>query len=301
MRTDSLFYRLFQTDPGLVFEIAGLTVPEPERYRFVAAEVKQTAFRLDGVLEPPRDHPDAPLVFLEAQAQPDAGFYLRFIGEALLYLRQCAKAPAWRAVAFYPDAAVERVEPATEPLLRLPNLHRVYLDRLPLLESPNPKLWLLALILAPEPRLPAIVDQVERYRRGHPGDGVDWLDWLETILVYKLPKLSREDIAAMFNLNQSDLKNTRFYQQVFGEGKDEGRFEGRNEGRNEGRVEGRVEGRAEGRIEGEAEVVRRQLERRFGPLPEGARTRLAAADADTLLRWADRLLDARSLDEVFAP
>lgn len=83
----------------------------------------------------------------------------------------------------------------------------------------------------------------------------------------------------MFHFNESDLKQTVFYQQVFGEGKDEGR--------------------EEGRVEGEAAVVRRLLERRFGPLPESARNRLAAADADTLLVWADRLLDAATLEDVF--
>lgn len=66
MKTDSLFYRLFQSDPTLVFELAGLAVPKPHRYRFVSQEVKQTAFRLDGLLEPPEDLPEAPCVYLEA-------------------------------------------------------------------------------------------------------------------------------------------------------------------------------------------------------------------------------------------
>jgi predicted transposase YdaD len=59
MKTDSLFYRLFQSDPGLALELAGINVPEPERYRFGSHEIKQTAFRLDGVLEPPADQPRA--------------------------------------------------------------------------------------------------------------------------------------------------------------------------------------------------------------------------------------------------
>lgn len=60
-------------------ELAGLAVPAPERYRFGSQEVKPTAFRLDGVLEPPADWPDAPLAFIEVQFQPDDGFYLRFV------------------------------------------------------------------------------------------------------------------------------------------------------------------------------------------------------------------------------
>ena len=76
MKTDTLFYRLFQTDPSLALELADL--PVLGRYRFGSHEVKQTAFRLDGLLEPPIDQATAPLDFVEAQFQPDEEFYLRF-------------------------------------------------------------------------------------------------------------------------------------------------------------------------------------------------------------------------------
>jgi predicted transposase YdaD len=45
---------------------------------------------------------------------------------------------------------------------------------------------------------------------------------IETILVYKLPTLSREEIQAMLELTDVDLKQTRFYQDVFTEGRLEG-------------------------------------------------------------------------------
>ncbi|MDG4557331.1 MAG: DUF2887 domain-containing protein, partial [Candidatus Contendobacter sp.] len=45
MKTDSLFYRLFQRAPALVFELAGLETPAGA-YQFRAEEIKQTAFRL---------------------------------------------------------------------------------------------------------------------------------------------------------------------------------------------------------------------------------------------------------------
>jgi predicted transposase/invertase (TIGR01784 family) len=286
MKTDSLFYRLFQSDPSLALELAGLEVPEPSRYRFGSQEIKQTAFRLDGVLAPPADRPDAPVAFAEVQFQPDAGFNLRFLSEILLYLRQHAPASPWVAAVFYPSASVERTDPAHASLLALPNLKRVYLDQLPLRDSPNPKHWLIALILADEAEIPALVEQAWT-RQPQPADGIDWLDLLETILVYKLPKLTREEIQAMFGYNDIELKQTQFYQQVFGEG------------RVEGRVEGRFEGRLEGRVEGEAALLLRLLERRFGPLPESARQRIAAADAETLLVWGERVLDARALEEIW--
>jgi predicted transposase/invertase (TIGR01784 family) len=70
--------------------------------------------------------------------------------------------------------------------------------------------------------------------------------------------------------------------------------------RRTGRQEGLQEGRQEGRQEGEARMIVRQLQRRFGELSAALRERVEAADVELLERWGDRLLSARSLDEVFA-
>ena len=59
------------------------------------------------------------------------------------------------------------------------------------------------------------------------------------------------------------------------------------------------EGREEGRREALLTLIERQLELKFGPLPEATRARLESADADTLLHWADRVLAADTLDAVF--
>ncbi|MBF0627032.1 MAG: DUF4351 domain-containing protein [Magnetococcales bacterium] len=58
--------------------------------------------------------------------------------------------------------------------------------------------------------------------------------------------------------------------------------------------------REEGREEGEAKIILRQLTRRFGPLPAIIQEKIAQADSTSLERWGDRLLDAGSLEEVFA-
>jgi len=62
----------------------------------------------------------------------------------------------------------------------------------------------------------------------------------------------------------------------------------------------RAEGRQEGRQEGEAEMLLRLLQLRFGPLPVAVTARVTAADAETLLRWSERVLSAPTLDAVFA-
>ncbi|NEO19208.1 Rpn family recombination-promoting nuclease/putative transposase, partial [Moorena sp. SIO4A5] len=69
------------------------------------------------------------------------------------------------------------------------------------------------------------------------------LQLIETILVYKLPKLSRTEIEAMFSL--SDLRQTKVYQEALAEGRLEGIQEGRLEGIQEGRLEGKIQGKLE--------------------------------------------------------
>jgi hypothetical protein len=51
MHTDPLLYRLYQERPATLFELAGLPTPDVA-YALASVEVKQTAFRLDGVLAP---------------------------------------------------------------------------------------------------------------------------------------------------------------------------------------------------------------------------------------------------------
>lgn len=60
------------------------------------------------------------------------------------------------------------------------------------------------------------------------------------------------------------------------------------------------QGMQQGMQQGEAALLERQLIRRFGPLAPETRGRLANAPLDRLGRWADNILDARSLEDVFA-
>lgn len=68
----------------------------------------------------------------------------------------------------------------------------------------------------------------------------------------------------------------------------------------EGERKGRLDGRREVQLAGERAVVLRQLTKRFGPLSEETQERVEQADLATLDRWAERLLSAQSLEEVFS-
>ena len=67
----------------------------------------------------------------------------------------------------------------------------------------------------------------------------------------------------------------------------------------EGEAKGRAEGKAQGRAEGKAETLLRLLQRRFGPVPASARSRVAVGSAAEIDAWLDALLDAQSLTDVF--
>ena len=224
MKTDSLLYRLFQDWPGLVLELAGLD-PAAAGYTLRAEEVKQTAFRLDGVLAPPDDQPDWPLVFIEAQFQPDADFHARWFSELFLYLYRRPPRRAWRAVALFPNRAAEgTVEAAYEVPLTLPWVKRVYLEEALRDPAPTRGIRVLGWLLAPPAAVVAEAQALlaEPAAAGSP-TGPALVDWVETLLVYKLPRLSREEIRNMLNVLNVELQQTRFYQEVFAEGLEEGR------------------------------------------------------------------------------
>jgi flagellar biosynthesis/type III secretory pathway protein FliH len=65
------------------------------------------------------------------------------------------------------------------------------------------------------------------------------------------------------------------------------------------RQEGLREGLEQGRRQGEAELLLRQLRRKFGSVPRKIQTRLRNAQPEQLLEWGERLVTANSLEEIF--
>ncbi len=63
---------------------------------------------------------------------------------------------------------------------------------------------------------------------------------------------------------------------------------------------GHKEGHKQGLQLGEARILTALLRLRFGDLPVAVQQRIEAADADTLLRWSERVLTAQTLEEVLA-
>jgi predicted transposase YdaD len=68
----------------------------------------------------------------------------------------------------------------------------------------------------------------------------------------------------------------------------------------EKKKEGRQEGEQLGILKGTAKTLLRQMTKRFGPQPDVVASRIQSADERTLEKWTDRILDATTLDDVFA-
>jgi predicted transposase/invertase (TIGR01784 family) len=225
MRTDTLFYQLFKAFHSLLFELIEQPPSAAEGYEFVSVEVKEKAFRFDGIFLP--DGVDKPIIFTEVQFQPKVDFYWAFVSEIYLYLNQYKPAQNWRAVAIFARHSYDPGElPHFQELFASNRIVRVYLEDLLDKETSSLGIAIVQLILAPEAKALELAKrlavQVERETTLLLQD--EMLEFIETILVYKFPQLSRQEIEAMFTLD--DLKHTRVYQEAKQEGKQEGRQEG---------------------------------------------------------------------------
>ncbi len=63
---------------------------------------------------------------------------------------------------------------------------------------------------------------------------------------------------------------------------------------------GMRKGMQRGHRDGEATILTRQLQRRFGTIPDWANEKIAKAEPPSLEEWSLRILDAQSLDDVFS-
>jgi hypothetical protein len=83
------------------------------------------------------------------------------------------------------------------------------------------------------------------------------------------------------------------------QGVKQGIRQGIRQGIKQGIEQGIEQGFARGRKEAVAGVLERQLEIRFGPLSKTVLKRLSRASPDKLAKWAEALIDARTLKDVF--
>ncbi|MEM1309469.1 MAG: Rpn family recombination-promoting nuclease/putative transposase [Cyanobacteria bacterium P01_H01_bin.153] len=277
MQTDSLFYALFQSVPGLLFELLERSPEAAQSYQFASVELKQTAFRIDGVFLPPDGQPEAPLFFLEVQFQRDPLLYRRLLSEVLLYLRQHPPVRDWQAVVIYPNPSVEAAEPALQEFLDTRRVQVIYLNQLGAIAELPPGLGILRLLIEPTETVPTaargLIERVQQSARPV-ADISKLVELIETIVVYTFPRLAREEIAEMLGL--SELKETRVYQET------------------------REEALREGREEEARSLLTRQLTRKLGPLPEAIEEQINQLSLEALETLGEAIFDLSALSDLEA-
>lgn len=227
MKTDALLYDLFQTFPALFFELIGQDTSLAEGYRFASVEVKQIAFRLDGVFIP--QDPSQPFYFLECQFQKDDAIYLRLIAQIAMYLRRENFRGDWQAVVLFGRRSMDPGIPRSYRAFETTGqVQRFYLKE----QSADGSLALavMALLGTPKRNLKTKIEELLPRVQAESmdlGRRKQIMEMVETVLISKFPKMSRQEIEVM--LKVKSLRNTRVFQEALEEGREEGMEKGRLE------------------------------------------------------------------------
>ena len=146
MRRDSIFYKLFQQSPRLIFELLTNPPANADAYRFDSVAVKEPKFEIDGVFLPPETETGV-VYFCEVQFQKDEQLYERVFAETSLYFyRNRVRFSDWQAVIIYPNRSIEQSDIYPHrSLLNGGQVDRVYLDELGDIRSLP--LWVALMVL----------------------------------------------------------------------------------------------------------------------------------------------------------
>jgi predicted transposase/invertase (TIGR01784 family) len=272
LKTDSIFYQIFKTDPGILFELLGRSPDLADSYDFRSVEIKQVAFRIDGVFLPKPNSNDKTVWFVEVQFGRDPKFYGRFFGEIYFYLDLHQDTEDWQAVVIFPKRSIE---PKRRHLYRAnlasDQVHRIYLDELTDVPTESFGVGLMHLILADSedaiPQAQALLTKT--HTQGQTNSKIAAIiEIIETILIYKFPLLGREEIERMLGLGE--LRETKVYQEALHEGEQTG----------------------------EARLVLRQLMRRIGSMAPEVLVQIQSLSLPQLESLGEALLDFSQPDDL---
>ena len=211
MRRDSIFYKLFKQFPSLLFELVDEPPAEADSYQFESVEVKETAFRIDGVFLPPANAVSQVVFFAEVQFQKDENLYFRFFSELSLFLhRHSIRYDDWYGVIIFGSRSLEpsnlRIH---RSLLAGDQVRRVYLDELGDVQQQPLGLGLMLLTIKEDTEAIETAKFLLAEARKQPEAAI--IDLITTIIVYKFKKFSRKEIITMLGL---DLEEPRAIQEA---------------------------------------------------------------------------------------
>ena len=278
MKRDSIFYKLFQQSPTLLFELLPNTPTTAENYRFDSVSVKEPTFAMDGVFLPPTDSSD-PVYFAEFQFQKDKYFYERLFSEVLLYFyRNRPRFSDWQVVVIYPSRSTEQndIYPY-RGLLSLEQVHIVCLDELGNIRQLP--IWVGLMVLTTVKTSQTVDEAKFLIRRSQTeASGSETraiIEMIVAIVSYKFETASRQEVEAMLDIT---FQETRVYREI--------------------RDEAQEEGRKEGRKEGQVNLVIRQLKKRLGGLPDSDRPKIESLSGEDIELLSEALLDFEQLEDL---
>jgi predicted transposase/invertase (TIGR01784 family) len=265
MRTDTIFYQLFLIRNALLFELLNQPIEYAKGYQFKSVEIKEKAFRFDGIFFPPQRDKSKPIYFVEVQFQKKPDFYWDLIAEISMYMKQYKPNHQWQAIAIFAKHSYDPGKLAQyEEMFESGRIIRIYLDELAQQESVSAGVGIVQLVVAKPKDAKNLVNKLIATSKSEE----KILKLIETVLVYKFPKLTRQELEAMFTL--SDLKQTRVYQDAL--------------------------------LEGEAQkaqsLVLRQLTRRLGKLDSDLTQAIAKLEVSQLDELAEALLDFTNVADL---
>ena len=227
------------------------------------------------------------LLHVELQSTNDPSMAIRMAEYGLRIYREHKQFPK-QIVLYVGEAPLRMKASLTEPDEVQPDLAFRYslvdiraLDGAALLASSRIQDNLLAVLTRLPQRMEAIRDILARIARLEPHARCEaFAQFLIISGLRKLEPVIREEAEKMPILN--DIMDHEVIGPAIREGLQQGLRQGMEQGMRQGR----------------REILRRQLEKCFGPLPNAAVTRLSALSEMELDQLALRLLDASSLDEL---
>jgi predicted transposase/invertase (TIGR01784 family) len=210
--------------PNLLSELLGKVGAD---YQFKSVEIKELSRRIDGVFLPKNNDTQQPIYFAEIQFQADERLYERLITETFLYLGQYRPEREWLCVALWLRQSIAVPIPRHYQALAEAGLLRlIYLEEL---DSNSLGTSVLSLVTVSEATVPERLQKVVTQFRTLTDERLQeqLIELVEKMLIYRFPDFSKEVLQAMFT--DTDIKQTRFYREVFQEGRQEGRQEERQQ------------------------------------------------------------------------
>ncbi|AUT04034.1 hypothetical protein CLI64_28670 [Nostoc sp. CENA543] len=276
MRRDSIFYKIFQQSPSLLFELLTNPPENADKYKFDSVAVKEPKFEIDGVFLPPENATLGTVYFCEVQFQKDEKLYERVFAESSLYFyRNRDRFSDWQAVIIYPSRSIEQSD--TRPhrtLLNGDQVHRIYLDELGDIRSLP--LWVAVMVLTtldPEQAPSQARYLLTRTRQETAAPVTNAIiEIITTIIAYRFEQLSRREVESMLDIT---LKQTRVYREIKEEGLEEGR-------------------------EAMANMISRQLTKRLGEISQDVLSVVVSLQLPMLEELGEALLDFSSVDDLQA-